>query len=261
MANEVNECGCRNGFGYYDCVVKEVVLKRPCRKKADVKEAYEWIDFDKDLRKVSIGIGGVEQFVQEDNSPTLYKSAREVIKQNALKNAMFDAEILENILVRIEGREALRNLAIKCFLFADNEKLFNLMLRTVKTLKNLVYLDFTGCYFTDEQLIDLADVISSMHIAHIMWPEARMSPMVLAEVVKKLESNKAITVIRGAPLELSAIAAANREWMFEIGRHPSKITEAEVATLKEYVDSIRIAIAFEKQKLFDIEKALEGAVA
>ena len=261
MANEVNECGCRNGFGYYDCVVKEVVLKRPCKRKADLKEAYDWIDGDNEIRKISIGIGGVEKFVQENSSPALYVSAREVIKQNALKTAVIDAEILENILVRIEGREALRNLSMKCFLFADNENLFNLMIKTVKTLKNLVYLDFTGCYFTDEQLIDLADVVSSLHVAHLVWPEARMSPMVLEEVVKRLESNKAITVVRGAPLELGVIAAKNREWIFEIGRHPSRITDAEAVLLKEYINSVRIAIAFEKQKLFDIEKALEGAMA
>lgn len=261
MANEINECGCRNGFGYYDCVVKEVVLKRPCRRKADLTEAYEWIDCDSDLRKISIGIGGVEQFVQENNSPALYKSAREVIKQNALKTAMIDVEILENILVRIEGRDKLRNLSMKCFLFADNDNLFNLMLKTVKTLKNLVYLDFTGCYFTDEQLVDLADVISSMRVAHIVWPEARMSPMVLEEVVKRLQTNKAITVIRGAPMELTAIAESNRAWIFEVGRHPSRITDKESDLLKEYVDSVRIAIAYEKQVLFDIEKTLEGAMA
>ena len=40
MRKHANDCGVRNHFGYYDAHAREIVLKHPCLKKADVDVVY-----------------------------------------------------------------------------------------------------------------------------------------------------------------------------------------------------------------------------
>ena len=217
MRGLANECGSRNSFGYYDASAKEIILKRPCLKKQDLEEAYLWLDNSLELRKFSIGIGSVEVFVADGNIGGLYTTARGMLKNSMMKNKYSDAEMLRNMLLRLKKKEKLRNLAVKCFIFNDDPVLFELLLDTIRGLGSLVYLDLTGCYFSDEQLADLADVISKTKIAHLVWPEPRMDKMVLGKVMRILEINRSLVVLSGVPMEMQKLAKNNRENLFAFG--------------------------------------------
>lgn len=261
MRGLANECGSRNSFGYYDASAKEIILKRPCLKKQDLEEAYLWLDNSLELRKFSIGIGSVEVFVADGNIGGLYTTARGMLKNSMMKNKYFDAEMLRNMLLRLKKKEKLRNLAVKCFIFNDDPVLFELLLDTIRGLGSLVYLDLTGCYFSDEQLADLADVISKTKIAHLVWPEPRMDKMVLGKVMRILEINRSLVVLSGVPMEMQKLAKNNRENLFALGKRPSMMSEEEEMIIREYGNSIQLAIAYEKEKLYNLEQTFMAILA
>ena len=256
-----NECGSRNSFGYYDASAKEIILKRPCLKKQDLEEAYLWLDNSLELRKFSIGIGSVEVFVADGNIGGLYTTARGMLKNSMMKNKYSDAEMLRNMLLRLKKKEKLRNLAVKCFIFNDDPVLFELLLDTIRGLGSLVYLDLTGCYFSDEQLADLADVISKTKIAHLVWTEPRMDKMVLGKVMRILEINRSLVVLSGVPMEMQKLAKNNRENLFALGKRPSMMSEEEEMIIREYGNSIQLAIAYEKEKLYNLEQTFMAILA
>lgn len=261
MRGLANECGSRNSFGYYDASAKEIILKRPCLKKQDLEEAYLWLDNSLELRKFSIGIGSVEVFVADGNIGGLYTMARGMLKNSMMKNKYSDAEMLRNMLLRLKKKEKLRNLAVKCFIFNDDPVLFELLLDTIRGLGSLVYLDLTGCYFSDEQLADLADVISKTKIAHLVWPEPRMDKMVLGKVMQILEINRSLVVLSGVPMEMQKLAKNNRENLFALGKRPSMMSEEEEMIIREYGNSIQLAIAYEKEKLYNLEQTFMAILA
>ena len=261
MRGLANECGSRNSFGYYDASAKEIILKRPCLKKQDLEEAYLWLDNSLELRKFSIGIGSVEVFVADGNIGGLYTTARGMLKNSMMKNKYSDAEMLRNMLLRLKKKEKLRNLAVKCFIFNDDPVLFELLLDTIRGLGSLVYLDLTGCYFSDEQLADLADVISKTKIAHLVWPEPRMDKMVLGKVMRILEINRSLEVLSGVPMEMQKLAKNNRENLFALGKRPSMMSEEEEMIIREYGNSIQLAIAYEKEKLYNLEQTFMAILA
>lgn len=261
MRGLANECGSRNSFGYYDASAKEIILKRPCLKKQDLEEAYLWLDNSLELRKFSIGIGSVEVFVADGNIGGLYTTARGMLKNSMMKNKYSDAEMLRNMLLRLKKKEKLRNLAVKCFIFNDDPVLFELLLDTIRGLGSLVYLDLTGCYFSDEQLADLADVISKTKIAHLVWPEPRMDKMVLGKVMPILEINRSLVVLSGVPMEMQKLAKNNRENLFALGKRPSMMSEEEEMIIREYGNSIQLAIAYEKEKLYNLEQTFMAILA
>lgn len=261
MRGLANECGSRNSFGYYDASAKEIILKRPCLKKQDLEEAYLWLDNSLELRKFSIGIGSVEVFVADGNIGGLYTTARGMLKKSMMKNKYSDAEMLRNMLLRLKKKEKLRNLAVKCFIFNDDPVLFELLLDTIRGLGSLVYLDLTGCYFSDEQLADLADVISKTKIAHLVWPEPRMDKMVLGKVMRILEINRSLVVLSGVPMEMQKLAKNNRENLFALGKRPSMMSEEEEMIIREYGNSIQLAIAYEKEKLYNLEQTFMAILA
>lgn len=261
MRGLANECGSRNSFGYYDASAKEIILKRPCLKKQDLEEAYLWLDNSLELRKFSIGIGSVEVFVADGNIGGLYTTARGMLKNSMMKNKYSDAEMLRNMLLRLKKKEKLRNLAVKCFIFNDDPVLFELLLDTIRGLGSLVYLDLTGCYFSDEQLADLADVISKTKIAHLVWPEPRMDKMVLGKVMRILEINRSLVVLSGVPMEMQKLAKNNRENLFALGKRPNMMSEEEEMIIREYGNSIQLAIAYEKEKLYNLEQTFMAILA
>lgn len=261
MRGLANECGSRNSFGYYDASAEEIILKRPCLKKQDLEEAYLWLDNSLELRKFSIGIGSVEVFVADGNIGGLYTTARGMLKNSMMKNKYSDAEMLRNMLLRLKKKEKLRNLAVKCFIFNDDPVLFELLLDTIRGLGSLVYLDLTGCYFSDEQLADLADVISKTKIAHLVWPEPRMDKMVLGKVMRILEINRSLVVLSGVPMEMQKLAKNNRENLFALGKRPSMMSEEEEMIIREYGNSIQLAIAYEKEKLYNLEQTFMAILA
>lgn len=261
MRGLANECGSRNSFGYYDASAKEIILKRPCLKKQDLEETYLWLDNSLELRKFSIGIGSVEVFVADGNIGGLYTTARGMLKNSMMKNKYSDAEMLRNMLLRLKKKEKLRNLAVKCFIFNDDPVLFELLLDTIRGLGSLVYLDLTGCYFSDEQLADLADVISKTKIAHLVWPEPRMDKMVLGKVMRILEINRSLVVLSGVPMEMQKLAKNNRENLFALGKRPSMMSEEKEMIIREYGNSIQLAIAYEKEKLYNLEQTFMAILA
>lgn len=261
MRGLANECGSRNSFGYYDASAKEIILKRPCLKKQDLEEAYLWLDNSLELRKFSIGIGSVEVFVADGNIGGLYTTARGMLKNSMMKNKYSDAEMLRNMLLRLKKKEKLRNLAVKCFIFNDDPVLFELLLDTIRGLGSLVYLDLTGCYFSDEQLADLADIISKTKIAHLVWPEPRMDKMVLGKVMRILEINRSLVVLSGVPMEMQKLAKNNRENLFALGKRPSMMSEEKEMIIREYGNSIQLAIAYEKEKLYNLEQTFMAILA
>lgn len=261
MRGLANECGSRNSFGYYDASAKEIVLKRPCLKKQNVEEAYLWLDKSLELRKFSIGIGSVEVFVADGNIGGLYTTARGMLKKSMMKNKYSDAEMLRNMLLRLKKKEKLRNLAIKCFIFNDDPVLFELLRDTIREVSSLVYLNLTGCYFSDEQLADLADVISKTKIAHLVWPAPRMDKILLGNVMRILEINRSLVVLSGVPMEMQKLAQNNRENLFALGKRPGMISEEEEMIIREYGNSIQLAIAYEKEKLYNLEQTFMAILA
>jgi len=261
MPRRANDCGVRNSFGYYDARAKEIILRHPCLKKKDIEEAYLWIDEASDLRKLSIGIGTLDNCVADEYDETLFGTARGIIKQNVIQTSEIDNQIVKNILQRLKNKVFIRNLGVKCFILSEDRELFDLLLQTIVSMKNLAFLDLSGCYFTDEQLLDLAEVIAKTHIAHLVWPEPRMSELVIKKVADIWKDNRSLVVMRGVPLDLQKIAHDNRVYLFGYGRRPTMIGEKEIAIIKEYASSYRLGIAYEKQRLFDLEKAVEAVLA
>lgn len=261
MRSISNTCGAKNSFGYYDSKAREIILRHPYTKKRDIEEAYLWLEDAHDLKKFGIGIGTVENFVVKDNGDTLYSTARNVIKQTVKQAQTVDNEILKNILTRLKGKKLMRNMGIKGYIFEKDIALFELLVQTIRSLKSLIYLDMNGCYFNEEQLVTLADVIGQSHIAHLIWPEARLPENTTRAVLKKLENNRSLTVMRGVPSELQEVARRNRAWLFGMAKQPSSITDEEKAIIVKYADSCRLGLAYEKQRFFDIEKAVEAVLA
>ncbi len=254
MKSFSNECGSRNSFGYYDSTVKEIILKRPCTKKKDIEEVYLWLGEYTDLKKFSIGIESVEVFVADNDTKGLYSSARGVIKRSMIRNKYVDGDMLRQILMLLKKQIKLRNLSIRCFIFIDDEPLFNLLMETIKELKTLVYLDLTGCYFSPEQLVLLAEVIGKTRVAHLVWPEPRMDTSTVSKVVSMLNSNHSLVVMSCVPPEMLKITKRNRDNLLSIGQNPNLIDEDDARIICEYKDSVNLAFAYEKEKLYNLEK-------
>lgn len=259
MPKRITDSGIRNGFGYYDARANEIVLKHPFYKKTDVQDVYSWLEEADDLRKLSIGIGIMDDIPVEDNGDGLANNNRDIIFQKVVQTQKSDNEVLKNILMRLHSKSNLRNVSLKYYNFSENQELFDILLQTIAQIP-LVFLDLTGCYFTDGQLVILAEAIAKTHIAHLGWPEARMSEDVIRGVAQKLADNKSVTAIYGVPNELQKIAKNNREWLFALVKTPMTISEKDTFIIKEYANSLRIAVAFEKQRIFDLEKAFEAVL-
>lgn len=261
MRRNSNDCGVRNSFGYYDARTQEILLKRPCFKKNDITDVYNWLNEATELRKFSIGYTAIDNISVNDCNDHLYAATRNAIKNDVLQTEKLDNDFLKNALSRIKNKPLLQNIAFKCFVFYDDPLAFDLLIQAIKSIKHLVYLDLAGCFFSTEQLVQLSQVISECKIAHLFWPELNMSAELTEIVAQNLRDNKSLVVIYGAPAEFQKIAHDNRHWLFSVARHPAKINDKEMAIIKEYADSLRLGIAYEKQRLFDLEKTVEAALA
>ena len=261
MRKYSNDCGFRNSFGYYDARSKEIVLKRPCFTKKDIDEVYNWIDDASDLLKFSVSIGVVENIVVEDTGDSLYASAKEVILKTVLPTVTVDNEVLSNMLDKLKNASNLHNLALRCYVFENDPVAFNKLLQLLKQLDSLVYLDFGGCYFSENQLLELTEVIAKKHIGHLVWSEPRMTKGILTQVFDRLKDMRSLVFVQGMPAEFKKMAQANRNWLFDLGRYPTMIATEKANLIKDYASSIRIGLAHEKQNLFDLEKTMEGILS
>lgn len=258
---QYNTCGIRNNFGYCDYHAKEIILKHPCLKKDDINDVYAWLDDIPDLRKLSIGIGLVDNCIADNNSDNLYTATRNVVRQSLAPTSEIDNQILKNILIRLKNQKMLKNLALKCYTFSSDTELFDDLLRVIVNAKELVYLDLSGCDFSDEQLLDLSEIISKSHIAHLVWPDPRISELLIEQITKKFMNNKSLVIMHGVPLAFQKIAQDNRQFLFSQARRPAMIGETEKNIILEYAASFRLGIAYEKQCLFDLEKTVEAVLA
>jgi hypothetical protein len=262
MGSFFNDRGAKNGFGYYDSSAQDIVLRRPCFKKSDIEEVYAWLDSAKDLARFSIGLGAVENFLASPSSDNgLYDKAKATIKQQIFPMAKAETDILKNMLDRLNAQDSLQMLNLRCYIFNDAPEAFASLLAVIRRHATLSFLDLTGCYFSDEQLIELSEVIAKSMISRLNWPEARLSPKVLEKVLEIFKNNASVTNLRGAPMEMSDLILEHREKFLWYGRHSGMITDEDKAFLIKYTNSVRTAIATEKQILNHIEKALEGAIA
>ena len=260
MSSFVTVCGYKNDLGFFDTKSKEIVLKRPCFKKKEAAEVFTWLDEAqaKGLLRFVMGIGSIEGFVTESSINDIYSSARVVVKKAVEVTKPSDVAVLTEILTRVSKCKKLRFFSLRCFSFEDKTQLFDLLVNTVRELPYLRQLDLTGCYFTDEQLIELAKCVSSSHIACLIWPDADMKKDVLNEVIALFSKCESVVALRGVPLELQSIAQNNRNAFLKLVKHPLQLTDVEIAKVKEFGDSIRLTLSYEQQRLLDIQRTVEA---
>ena len=260
MSSFITVCGYKNDLGYFDIKSKEIVLKHPCFKKKEAAEVFSWLDEAqaKGLLKFVMGIGPIEGFVTESSINDIYSSARVVVKQAVELTKRSDITILTEILARIEKCKKLRYVSLRCFSFEGQTQLFDMFINVISGLPFLRHLDLTGCYFTDDQLLRLADCISQTHIASLIWPDASMNEEILKEVIALFSGFESVVALKGVPQELQKIAQSNRNAFLRLVKRPLQLTDVETAKVKEYGDSIRLTLSYEQQRLLDIQRTVEA---
>lgn len=263
MNTNIEESGMKNFLGYYDKVAKEIVLKRPCLRKKEAQEAFSWVDDAKDngLYKLQIGVGAIESFVFDNSLDCIYSSARVILKEVVEKNKFADANLLVEILVRVEKCPDLRILSLRCFSFVNEPLMFDMLLRAIKSHKKLRILDLAGCFFEAEQLIELASVVNDSFVAHLNWPEPEMVKELTDEVVKVLDSNKSIVIVNGASDEIRELARVNRKRLFDMAKKPMDLSNEEVEEFKLYADSLSMGLCYEQQRLIELQKSIAVVLA
>ena len=88
-----------------------------------------------------------------------------------------------------------------------------------------------------------------------------MDKMVLGKVMRILEINRSLVVLSGVPMEMQKLAKNNRENLFALGKRPSMMSEEEEMIIREYGNSIQLAIAYEKEKLYNLEQTFMAILA
>ena len=260
MSSFISVCGYKNDLGFFDTKSKEIVLKRPCFKKKETAEVFAWLDEAqaKGLLRFVMGIGPIEGFVTESSINDIYSSARVIVKKAVEVTKPSDIAVLTEVLTRVAKCKKLRFLSLRCFSFEGQTQLFELLVNTIQDLSYLRQLDLTGCYFTDDQLIELARCISLSHIACLIWPEANMKGDLLKEVIELFSKCESVVAMRGVPLELQCIAQNNRNAFLKLVKRPLELTDVETEKVKEFGDSIRLTLSYEQQRLLDIQKTVEA---
>ena len=263
MESKVNKVSYRSSLGFFDKEAKEIVVKRPCIKKKEVQDVYDWVDEAKNtgLTRLSIGLGGIETFIDETNIDSIYFAARKVINEIVTKNKCSDSTFLAEVLVRVEKCPDLRSLSLRCFSFVGEPLIFDMLLRAIRTHKKLRFLDLCGCFFDAEQLIELASILKDTMIAQIIWPQPLLDDDLAQKIAEKLEGNLSIVIIKGVPENVLKVAKANRRKLFSMVKTPVEISYEETVILKEYVDSLAMALNCEQQRLIDLQKNIGVALA
>lgn len=62
-------------------------------------------------------------------------------------------------------------------------------------------------------------------------------------------------------VEMQKLAKNNRENLFALGKRPSMMSEEEEMIIREYGNSIQLAIAYEKEKLYNLEQTFMAILA
>ena len=188
-----------------------MLLRRPCFRKKDALEVYAWLEMAQvsGLERFSIGIGNAESFVADGWGDSLYSSAKGVIKLAVEQTKLSDNAILIKILGFLEKCIDLKVLFFRCVSFENQNELFEALLKTIGRMDKLEHLDLSGCFFTDSQLVELAEAVSKKYVSHFVWPDFDINPEILNDVVEYFGGNRSIVVIENVPLELLNIAKRN----------------------------------------------------
>ncbi|MBR5599212.1 MAG: hypothetical protein IKW39_04145 [Alphaproteobacteria bacterium] len=263
MSSSETDSGYRNLLGFYDKVAKEIVLRRPCIKKKDAQEAFSWVEEARTegVLKVVMGVGAIECFINEDSLDSIYTSARAVIKEIVEKNKFSDANLLVEVLIRLEKCPDLRHLCLRCFSFINEPLMFDMLLRAIKSHNKLRILDLAGCFFEPEQLFELANVLADSYVSNIIWPEPDLDEALVAELADILKVNMGLVVADGASREIQKVVRANRKRLFDMASMPMALSREQVAKFKEYADSVGLALSYEQQKLIELQKSIEVILA
>ena len=174
---------------------------------------------------------------------------------------LIDNDILLNLFDRLLHMKALYSISLKCFIFDEDVTLFNDLMYLLKNTKFLWHLDLSGSYFTDEQLLQLAEFVTASNIAHLAWPAPRMSENLVDKIYPMFKDNRSLVVVRGMPFNFKKISLDNRQRLFDLLRRPATIGENEIKVIRSYAESIKLALAYEKQRLYDMENLLEAILS
>lgn len=260
MRKVINDCGSKTPFGYYDVYAHEIVIRRPNLKKKDVAEAIQWVEDCPDLRKFSIVLTPAIAFCNDCGNNALYLTARAAAQEQISANGAMDALLLTKLLPLLETKNKLTSLTLRCLIFKGDEALFSLLCNTIRNINELVYLDLSGCFFDDRQLVKLAEVLAQTSVAHLVWPDALVSDEVEEQVAEKLASDTNLIVVSNAPKELRSVASKNRKIFLRFGECPEEITDEIVYFLRQHKQSLILALAYEKDRLCQVEKTLMSII-
>ena len=260
MASFMNDNGYKNTLGFYDITSKEICLKHPFLKKKDAEEVYGWVEEAQSvgLNKLTIFIGSVDGYDAENKVDDIYHSSRGLVKQALETTKAFDAGVLVEIMLRLEKCSDLRILSLKSFSFEGQTIMFDMLMKTIRLHKKLKFLDLSGCFFTEEQLVELSEFVGNSNIAQMVWPEPVIKEEAIVEIAANLKKNIGLVVLFGAPMGLQNVAEANRKLLLGKVRYQLAMSPDEVLRIKEYKDSVRLALSYEQSSLIELQKNIES---
>lgn len=260
MVSCVTDSGFKNSLGYYDSKSKELFLKHPFSKKKEAEDVYEWAECAQThgLEKIIISVGPIEGFMAETAIDDIYLLSRAVMKQALEHTKAFDANVLIEILLRVEKCKDLRQLSLKAFSFEGQTIMFDMLMKTIRIHKNIELLDLNGCFFTEEQLVEMAEFIGNSNIAQVNWPEPVMSDETLESVKNSLSKNETLVVLDGVPHELQEVAIKNRRELLCNAKYQLALSDVEVSKIKNNKTAVRLAINYEQNALIELQKTIES---
>ncbi len=260
MVSCITDSGFKNSLGYYDSKSKELFLKHPFSKKKEVEDVYEWAECAQThgLEKIIIGIGPIEGFMAETAIDDIYLSSRAVMRQALEHTKAFDANVLIEILLRVEKCKELKALSLRAFSFEGQTIMFDMLMKTIRIHKNIEYLDLTGCFFTEEQLVEMAEFIGASRIAQVNWPEPVMSDETIENVKSSLLKNDILVVLNHVPHTLQEVAIKNRRELLCNAKYQLSMSDVEVNRIKNNKEAVRLAINYEQTALIELQKTIES---
>ena len=260
MVSCITDSGFKNSLGYYDSKSKELYLKHPFSKKKEAEDVYEWAECAQThgLEKIVIGIGAIEGFMAETAIDDIYLSSRAVMRQALEHTKAFDANVLIEILLRVEKCKDLKVISLKAFSFEGQTIMFDMLMKTIRIHKNIELLDLNGCFFTEEQLVEMAEFIGNSNIAQVNWPEPVMSDETIEIVKKNLSNNELLVVLNGVPRSMQEVAIKNRRDLLCNAKYQLALSDAEVNKIKNNREAVRIAINYEQNALIELQKTIES---
>ena len=260
MSSLMSDNGYKNTLGFFDVESKEIFLKHPFLKRKEAEEIYGWVEEAQTvgLDKLVVIAGAVDGLEAESKVDDVYQSSRGIIKQALEPTKASDASVLVEIMLRLEKCLDLKILSLKSFSFEGQTIMFDMLMKTIRLHKKLKFLDLSGCFFTEEQLIEMGEFIGNSNLAHVIWPEPMMKDEVIEQVASYLKNNIGLVVLIGAPMGLQNVTEANRKLFLGKIKYQLAMSAEEVARIRAYKDSVRLALGYEQSTLIELQKNIES---